>query len=127
MHSTCGVPIITEDAHAADPSPTDPPRRDAAEGVSRTSWRVSGRGGRPDEHPVPASQRHCQRAPRRERRYSTPAPGADRLGRTDLADVAVEVGPLACHEGPGTPTKSPPAAQDGVVATSGCAARSRAA
>src|SRR5262249_8702437 len=115
-HWTCSAPTTTEELHAADPSASDSPWRNALEGVSRASWRVSGRGGCSDEYSFPAPECDRQRPSGGQRGHCTATRCADGLGRSDLADAAGQVGSLARDEGPRAPTEDPRTPKDRLAA-----------
>ena len=81
------------------------------------SWRVAGRGGDAHEHSFPKAEWHRERPPCRQRRHCAPPRGADRLGRSDLANAAGEVGSVACVEGPRQSAEGPTAAPDRIRAS----------
>ena len=71
----------------------------------------------------PAAEWDRQGPSSRQRGHSAATRRADGLGRTDLADTAGQVGPVARAEGPGAATEGPPTAQDSIVTATAHAAR----
>src|SRR6266536_840451 len=107
MPMKSAAPITTEEEkpYVASAPSADASRRDASEGVPRAARRIPGRSGQSHARAVSAAQRDREGATRGQCRYSAPARGAHRVGGTDLAELAGEVGPVARPARSGPPTQ----------------------